>query len=86
MNIVVDREVNQENWRAFKARYKLTNASMAIFIQEIRDDYLKSKMVRGAKNQMLTSHIAWVFSNFIKVKRLSGSRETRISTKLPWKH
>ncbi len=32
--IVVDDEVHQENWRAFKKEYKFTNASMAALIRE----------------------------------------------------
>ena len=69
MNLYVNGEVNQNNWRAFKAEYNFTSASMAALIREAGEDYLKSKMVKGGKNRVLPEHRARVFSNFIKEKK-----------------
>jgi hypothetical protein len=69
-NIVVDGEVHEANWRAFKAEYKFTSASMAALIREAGDDFLRAKMVKGGKNRALPDHTARAFSNFIKEKKI----------------
>ena len=69
-NIFVDGEVHQANWRAFKEEYKFTSASMAALIREAREDFLRSKLVRGGKNRELPEHTARAFANFVKEKRI----------------
>ena len=65
-NIFVDGEVHEANWRAFKAEYKFTSASMAALIREAGEDFLRSKLMKGGKNRALPDHTARAFSNFIK--------------------
>ena len=69
-NIFVDGEVHEANWRAFKAEYKFTSASMAALIREAGEDFLRSKLVKGGKNRALPDHTARAFSNFIKEKKI----------------
>ena len=69
-NIFVDDEVNEVNWRAFKAEYNFTSAPMAALMREAGDDFLKSKMVKNNKNMALPEHSKRVFSNFIKKKKI----------------
>lgn len=82
MNLVVDGEVNQQHKRAFKGEHEFTNASMAALIREARDDYLKSEMVKEAKNRVLQKHTLWVFSNFIKEKKIVWFKGMCTFTKL----
>jgi hypothetical protein len=44
---IVDGEVNDTHWKVFKAEYKFTSASMAALIREAREDFLRSKLVKG---------------------------------------
>ena len=69
-NIFVDGEVHEANWRAFKAEYKFTSASMAALIKEAGEDFLRSKLVKGGKNWVLPEHTNRAFSNFIKEKKI----------------
>ena len=69
MNFFVDGEVREANWRAFKAEYKFTSASMAALIREAGEDFLLSKLVKRGKNQTLSDHTR-TFSNFIKEKKI----------------
>ena len=70
MNLFVDGEVHEANWRAFKAEYKFTSASMAALIREAGEDFLRSKLVKGGKNRALADHTTRAFSNFIKEKKI----------------
>ena len=45
--LIVDGEVNEVHWKAFKADYKFTSASMAAFMREAGNDFLRSKLVKG---------------------------------------
>ena len=69
-NIFIDDEVNEVNWRAFKAEYNFTSASMAALIREAGEDFLKSKLVKGGKNLALPEHSTRAFTNFIKEKKI----------------
>ena len=69
-NIVVDDEVHEANWRAFKKEYKFTNASMAALIREAGEDFLNAKKVKGGKNRVLPEHTQKAFNNFIAEKRI----------------
>ena len=69
-HIIVDGEVHSASWRAFKAEYKFTSASMAALIREAGEDFLKSKLVKGGRNRPLPDHTARAFSNFIKEKQI----------------
>jgi hypothetical protein len=42
-----DGKVDDARWKAFKAEYKFTSASMAAFIREAGGDFLRSKFVKG---------------------------------------
>ena len=87
-SIVVDGEVHEANWRAFKSEYKFTSASMAALIREAGEDFLKSKFVKGGKNRALPEHSARAFSNFIKEKRIvrfEGSAQFNLVTFEPLK-
>ena len=68
--IFVDDEVHEGNWKAFKAEYNFTSASMAALMREAGDDFLKSKMVKNNKNLPLPDHAKRAFSNFIKEKKI----------------
>ena len=70
MNLFVDGEVHEANWRAFKVEYKFTSASMAALIREAGEDFLRSKLVKGGKNRTLPEHTVRIFSNFIKEKKI----------------
>ena len=70
INIFVDGEVHEANWRAFKGEYKFTSASMAALIKEAEKDVLRSKVVKGRKNQALQNHAACAFSNILKEKKI----------------
>ena len=70
MKLFLDGEVNQVQWRAFKAEYKFTSASMTALMREAGDDYLKSKMVKSGKNRVLPEFTERVFANFIKEKKI----------------
>ena len=69
-NICVDGEVNESNWRAFKAKYKFTNTSMTALIKKARENFLRSKLIKGGKNQALLEHTGRVFPNFINEKNI----------------
>jgi hypothetical protein len=62
--------MNEVNWRAFKAEYNFTSASMAALMREAGEDFLKSKMVKNNKNLPLPAHTLLAFSNFIKEKKI----------------
>ena len=68
--LIVDGEVDEAHWRAFKAEYKFTSASMAALMREAGDDFLKSKLVKGRNNRALPKHLAQAFSNFTKKKKI----------------
>ena len=68
--LIVDGEVDEAHWRAFKAEYKFTSASMAALMREAGDDFLRSKLVKGGRNRALPEHSARAFSNFIKEKKI----------------
>ena len=53
MKIVVDGEVHEANWRAFKKEYKFTSASMAALLREAGEDFLNAKKVKGGRNRVL---------------------------------
>ena len=69
-NIFVNGEVNEAQWRAFKEEYKFTSTLMTAFIREAREDFLRSKLVKGGKNWELLEHSARAVSNFIKEKKI----------------
>jgi hypothetical protein len=64
-----DGEIDDARWKAFKAEYKFTSASMAALIREAGEDFLRSKFVKGGKNRALAEHSQRAFLNFIKEKR-----------------
>jgi hypothetical protein len=68
--LIVDGEVNDARWKAFKAKYKFTSASMAAFIREAGEDFLRSKFVKGGKSCAFSEHSQRAFSIFIKEKRI----------------
>jgi hypothetical protein len=68
--LIVDGEVDEANWRAFKVEYKFTSASMAALIREAGEDFLRSKLVKGGRNRALPEHSARAFANFIKEKKI----------------
>ena len=68
--LIVDGEVHEAHWRAFKAEYKFTSASMAALMREAGDEFLRLKLVKGGKNVALPEHSARAFTNFIKEKKM----------------
>lgn len=68
--LILDGEIHEANWRAFKKEYKFTSASMAALIREAGDDFLRSKLVKGGRNLALPEHSTRAFSNFIKEKKI----------------
>ena len=70
MNLFVDGEVHNANWRSFKAEYNFTSTSMEALIREAGEDFLRSKLVKGGKNRALPNHTMRVLSNFIKENRI----------------
>ena len=56
MKLIVDGEVDVAHWRAFKAEYKFTSASMAALMREAGNDLLRSKLMKGGKNRAFPRH------------------------------
>lgn len=55
--------------RPFK-EYKFINASMAALMREVGEEFLKSKMVKGSKNQLFPEYTQRVLSNCIEEKKM----------------
>lgn len=70
LKIVVNGEVNEANWRAFKQEYKFTSASMAALLREAGEDFLNVKKVKGGRNKVLPDNALRAFNNFIKEKKI----------------
>ena len=68
--IIVNGEVNEANWRAFKKEYKFTSASMAALLREAGENFLSQKNVKGGRNRVLPDHALKAFNNFIKEKKI----------------
>jgi len=68
--IFEDGAINEARWRAFKAEFNFTSASMAALIREAGGEFLRSKQVKGGKNRALPEHTITVFNNFIKEKKI----------------
>ena len=54
--LIVDGEVDEPHWRAFKAEYKFISVSMAALMREAKNDFLRSKLVKEGENRALPKH------------------------------
>lgn len=68
--LMLESEVHEARWRAFKTEYKFTNASLAALIKEAGDNFLRSNFVKGGKNRAPPEHLTGAFSNFIKEEKI----------------